>query len=150
MNVGIEESEKLERLTDPGKYEIDGSLSKAPQDGAPSRLNTSLQLPGLFNNCFFYLHGLFATPTKADITQWIKHGGGSVLTRSPNPENIIPGEKIPYHASATGPLAKCSHFIIYDSQAKAQPSLKYNMAHVKTLSVDWLVACIEHFSLIDP
>lgn len=149
-SVGIEESEKLERLTDPTQYEIDGTLTRSHSDGAPNRLNAALQLPGLFNNCFFFLNGSFSSPSKADITQWIKHGGGTVLTRSPNPESISPCDKIPYHASPSGLLAKCSHFILYDSRAKVQPSLKYNMAHVKTLSIDWLVECIEKFSLIDP
>jgi hypothetical protein len=150
FNLGIEESEKLERLTDPYLHEIDGTLSRAPSDGAPGRLNIANQLPGLFNNCFFYLNGIFSTPSKADITQWIRHGGGTVLTRSPNPECILPGEKIPYHAAPKGLLAQCSHFILYDLNAKTQPSLKYNMSHVKTLSVDWLVACIENFLLVDP
>lgn len=140
----------MERLTDPYLYEIDGTLSRAPSDGAPSRLNVANQLPGLFNNCFFYLNGIFSTPCKDDIIQWIRHGGGTVLTRSPNPESISPGEKIPYHASPKSPLAQCSHFILYDNKAKTQPSLKYNMSHVKTLSVDWLVACIENFLLVDP
>lgn len=148
--IGIEESEKQERLVDPNQYEIDGSLARAPSDGAPNRLNASLQLPGLFNNCFFFLNGVFSSPTKVDITQWIKHGCGTVLTRSPNPESISPCDKIPYHASPSGPLAKCSHYILYDSRAKAQPSLKYNMSHVKTLPIDWLVTCIEKFSLVDP
>ncbi|XP_057380991.1 BRCA1-associated RING domain protein 1-like isoform X2 [Daphnia carinata] len=146
----IEESAKLERLTDVCQYEIDGTLNKAPAGGALSRLNVANQLPGLFNNCFFYLNGLFSTPSKADITQWIKHGGGTLLTRSPNPESISPCKKIPYHASPTSPLAQCSHFILYDSRAKTQPTLKYNMSHVKSLSVDWLVASIENFSLVDP
>ncbi|KAI9555390.1 hypothetical protein GHT06_017905 [Daphnia sinensis] len=146
----IEESAKLERLVDVFQYEIDGTLNRAPPGGALSRLNCANQLPGLFNNCFFYLSGLFSTPSKADITQWIKHGGGTLLTRSPNPESISPCEKIPYHASPTSPLAQCSHFILYDSKAKAQPTLKYNMSHVKSLSTDWLVASIENFSLVDP
>lgn len=148
--IGIEESEKLERLTDPYQYEIDGTLNRAPPGGAISRLNVANQLPGLFNNCFFYLNGLFSTPSKADITQWIKHGGGTLLTRSPNPESISLCEKIPYHTSPTSPLAQCSHFILYDSMAKTQPLLKYNMSHVKTLSVDWLVVSIKNFSLVDP
>lgn len=125
-------------------------LAPAPPDGTVSRSNAALQLPGLFNNCSFYLHGQFVAPAKADVAQWIKHGSGTVLSRSPNPENVSPSKKIPYHAPAAGPLAKCCYFIIYDPDAKTQPSLKYNMSHVKTLSIDWLIACIERFALIDP
>ena len=75
---------------------MDGSWSKAPKAGAPSQLNTSLLRPGLLNSRLYYLHGVFAAPTSADMPQWIKHGG----------------DKIPYHASATAFLAKCSDFII--------------------------------------
>ena len=150
FNIGIEESQQTGRLVEPYPYEIDGSLQRAPREGTKSRRNAALQLPGLFNNCSFYLHGTFGTPSKEDLIKWIKDGKGTVLSRSPNPENISPNDQVPYHANPDGILAKCSHFIIYDCRAKTQPSLKYNMSHCKTLHSDWLISCIENFSIVDP
>ena len=148
--LGIEDSEKMNCLTDPSSYELTGALSKAPAEGSMSRLNAVHQLPGLFNNCRFYLNGQFDSPNRADLTLWIKNGCGTILTRMPNPEAISPSKSVPYHANPSGKLSHCSHFVLYDPGAKTQPSILYNMNHLKTLPVLWLVACLENFALVDP
>ena len=147
---GMAKCEKENCLIDPCEYEVTGALCKAPTEGSPSRLNALQQLPGLLDNCRFYLNGQFDTPTKNDLTLWIRNGGGTILTRMPNPEAIASDQSVPYHANSTGKLSHCSHFVIYDPCAKIQPSILYNMNHLKTLPVQWLLACIEHFALVDP
>lgn len=137
-------------MIDPCKYELTGALCKAPIEGSPSRLNAMHQLPGLLNNCRFYLNGQFESPSRADLTSWIKNGGGTILTRMPNPETIATDQSIPYHADPAGKLSHCSHFVLYDPCAKTQPSILYNMNHIKTLPVQWFLTCIEHFALVDP
>ena len=137
-------------LIDPSEYELDGTLSKIVSGESLGRMNASHQLPGLFNNCHFFLSGQFHVPNRADVSLWIKSGGGTVLTRMPNPENISPTSSVPYHANPNGALALCSHFVLFDPTAKSQPTIKYNMNHLKTLPVDWLITCIETFALVDP
>lgn len=150
--TGLEESEVTSNLVDPAPHELDARMKKIYPDGAAGRLNAAKQLPGLFNNCSIFLHGTFSPsgPSKQDVTAWIKSGSGQVLSRSPDPESIPENQQVPYHARPDSPLAKCGHFIIYDVQSKKQPGLKYNMAHIKSLTVDWLVSCIENFALVDP
>jgi hypothetical protein len=88
--------------------------------------------------------------SKTDVVTLIRSGDGVVLTREPDPESIPPTEcTVPYHASRSGLLAKCSHYIIY-RPGKDEPKLKYSMAHVKSLSVQWLFECVENFSLVEP
>lgn len=58
-------------------------------------------------------------------------------------------KKIPYHARRDGPLAKCSHVILYQAGGK-QPMLKYNMNHLKSLPIDWIFRCIHSFAIVDP
>merc|ERR1712071_358580 len=146
----IAECEKENCLVNPSHFELNGALCKAPAEGSPSRLNAFQQLPGLLNNCRFYLNGQFEIHSRADLTLWIKNGGGTILTRMPNPEAIAPDQSVPYHADPNGKLSHCSHFVIYDPCAKIQPSILYNMNHIKTLPVHWLLACIEQFALVDP
>jgi len=79
----------------------------------------------------------------------IKYGGGVLLSREPRPEDIPEKERtVPYHTTHRSDLEHTSHYIIY-GEAKA-PALKYNMLHIKTLSVEWLVGCIANFKLLDP
>jgi len=120
-------------------------------------LGKLFQLPGIFNGCHIYLAGVGATYsfdnsklTKADVVALIQSGNGVVLSREPDPENI-PSEEctVPYHASCSSSLARCSHYIIYRT-GKNEPKLKYNMAHIKSLSVQWLFDCMESFDLKEP
>jgi len=107
------------------------------------------------------------------VTQWIRQGGGQVLTRMPNPETIdqdryeyqsIPTSSlmidcvvgrcssvaVPYHTRPDGPLARCSHYVLYDDERAPYRGIKYNMSHLKALPVHWLVDCIHQFRLVDP
>jgi hypothetical protein len=115
------------------------------------------QLPGLFNGCHIYLAGVGATYTfgnskltKTDVMTLIRSGNGLVLSREPDPESVPSGEQtVPYHASSNSSLAKCSHYIIY-RMGKDEPKLKYSMAHIKSLSIQWLFECMESFSIREP
>lgn len=74
------------------------------------------------------------------------------MKREPNPENIKDqGLFIPFHIAnvPTHSLYKCTHYIIYVPE-RDEPRIKYNMPHIKTLPLIWLIECIEKFTLIDP
>ena len=78
-------------------------------------------------------------------------GGAVVLKREPDPELIPKSErKRPYHSPAGGPLAKCSHYIVYHEGSATDPAIKYNMEHIRSLPAAWLFECIHNFKLVDP
>jgi BRCA1-associated RING domain protein 1 len=143
---------------DLGLFEV----GSAPNCGIPkkARQNTEKQNRRLFNNCFFY----FALQTNAtyqigdmqltknDLTILVKEGEGTVLTREPNPEDLNDASQlIPFHVAndSSHPLHKCTHYIIY-MPGKNEPLIKYNMPHIKSLPLIWLIECIEKFTLINP
>ncbi|PNF16091.1 hypothetical protein B7P43_G03272 [Cryptotermes secundus] len=149
---------EMGKVIHPEEFEVRGT-SHFPNSDAPKRgrMNAEKQLPGLFNGCHIYLAGVGATYTfdnsrltKTDVVTLIRSGNGLVLSREPDPESIPSGERtVPYHAAHNGSLAKCSHYVIYRS-GRNEPKLKYNMAHIKSLSVQWLFDCMESFSLREP
>ncbi|KAK7865952.1 hypothetical protein R5R35_005017 [Gryllus longicercus] len=142
-------------LVDPSEQELTGT-ARFQNSFAPkrSRENMEKMQPSIFNGCHFYFSGVDKITigeikfTKAHLSSLILSGDGLVLTREPNPEAIPAHERtIPYHAK--GSLSKCSHYIIYQ-HGRHEPQLKYNMTHVKSLPVTWLLDCIETFTLIEP
>ncbi|KAL0108451.1 hypothetical protein PUN28_015179 [Cardiocondyla obscurior] len=137
-------------------------VSGAPNIGIPSkaRQNAERKNPRLFNNCFFYF-SLQANKTycidntrltKDDLIRLVKEGEGTILTRKPDPEDIKDNSpEIPFHTAndVSHPLHKCTHYVIY-MPGKGEPLIKYNMSHIKSLPLIWLIECIERFTLIDP
>nr|CAD7441084.1 unnamed protein product [Timema bartmani] len=157
VNTGwITACNKAGHLVDPLEYEVLGTSqfpnSKTPQS---ARINAQKLLPGLFNNCHMFLtEPSFVSAqlilSKTELAALVRAGGGKILSREPDPE-FIPAEEnlVPYHAPPGGSLSLCSHYIIY-SCGPHVPQMKYNMRHIKTLSFDWLLECIETFSLVEP
>ncbi|XP_011879954.1 PREDICTED: BRCA1-associated RING domain protein 1-like isoform X2 [Vollenhovia emeryi] len=139
-------------------FEVNG----APICGIPrkARQNVECKNPRLFNNCFFYFTLQTNMTydvgdvriTKEDLVRLVKEGEGTVLTRKPNPEDLEDmSQLVPFHAAndLCHPLHKCTHYIIY-VPGKGEPPIKYNMPHIKTLPLIWLIECIEKFTLVDP
>nr|CAD7423741.1 unnamed protein product [Timema monikensis] len=157
VNTGwITACNKAGHLVDPQEYEVLGTIqfpnSKTPQS---ARINAQKLLPSLFNNCHIFLtETSFVSAqlviSKTELAALVKAGGGKILSREPDPE-FIPAEEnlVPYHAPRGGSLTLCSHYIIYPCGPHV-PQMKYNMKHIKTLSFDWLLKCIETFSLVEP
>lgn len=82
----------------------------------------------------------------------MQEGGGIILKREPNPEDIKTKEQfVPFHIAnePNHSLHECTHYIIYIPE-KDEPRIKYNMPHIKTLPLIWLIECIEKFTLVDP
>ena len=124
---------------------------------ASSKSNANTGKPKLFDGCYIYLLGQFKKDPywpKYDIMNLLKSGGATILKREPDPEGIPPDEmKIPYHVGygSTSQLSQCAHFIIYQEGPKeTEPEMKYNMDHIKSLPMAWLVECIKCFSMVDP
>lgn len=137
-------------------------LGGAPISGVPkkARQNAENQNPRLFNNCSFYfvLNSITtvcvgdAHLTKDDLIKLVKEGGGMVLTREPDPEDVKNvSRRLPFHTASnlSHPLHMCTHYIIY-VPGKNEPAIKYKMPHIKSLPLIWLIECVEKFTLVDP
>jgi len=113
----------------------------------------SAQQPRLLAGIHFYLLGNFeAGLSRNEISSLIKLCDGKIVTREPDPEWIPADEiSVPHHAVANSMLSGTSHVLIYsDSAGNKEPLLKYNMKHIKTLPLSWLVKCIRKCILEDP
>ena len=91
------------------------------------------------------------SPSKVEVQALVRAGGATLLSREPDPEAIPPSEQgVPHHAPAASPLAATSHLILYEEGARKGPGCRYNMAHLKTLPVAWLLAALASQQLVDP
>ncbi|XP_063221467.1 BRCA1-associated RING domain protein 1-like isoform X2 [Bacillus rossius redtenbacheri] len=141
------------------QFEVKGT-TEHPASGAPrrSRINTQLLRPYLLNGCHVYLvpqRGPYSAGQvqldRAELAALVVAGGGVVLGREPDPEGISLSQRtVPYHATPGSPLACCAHYLLYQPGGSGEPRLKYNMAHVKSLPVGWLLASVQCFSLVPP
>ncbi|XP_077293757.1 uncharacterized protein LOC143916497 [Arctopsyche grandis] len=120
-----------------------------------SHMNRLKMYPPLFNGCHFYFHDLNTNydinkdlyVNRQILTKLVVNGGGLVLKREPDPEAIPEAEAlVPFHVGKNDTLAHCGHYIIY----RKQPELAYNMKHIKSLPVGWLIECIQKFRLVNP
>jgi len=109
--------------------------------------------PGLFAGLHFYLSGTFDPPcfSKVELQNLVKIAGGKIIAREPDPE-FIPSQEdtVPHHALTSSSMASTSHVILYMRGGKREPMIKYNMKHVKTLPVSWLLSCITSGCVVDP
>lgn len=132
-------------------------VSGAPNVGVPRRARENAQNPRLFTNCQFYFDVYYPYDvndktrlSKTALATLVSEGGGTVLKREPNPsdinENVVPIQiaNEPNHS-----LYRCTHYIIY-TPARNEQRVRYNMKHIKSLPVVWLIECIEKFALLDP
>lgn len=121
-----------------------------------SRQSKINQLPGLFSGCHFFFYGTVENYyvgkikiMKDHLLSLVRKSGGVILKRSPDPESLALERTVPYHASEGSSIAATSYYIIYQP-GRNEPGLKYNMSHMKTLPIDWLILCIFNFQLINP
>lgn len=126
------------------------------------------QYPGLFSGICFYLYKTCSYCSdhvkmkKEQLADLITGSGGTVTNREPNPNAIdINPDCLPFHANNTGrgdptipnPFALTSHIILFnDREGKGMPpaSKRYQMEHIKTLKVAWIIESLREFTLKDP
>ncbi|XP_022096820.1 BRCA1-associated RING domain protein 1-like [Acanthaster planci] len=135
------------------KFEVKGTITLPSSSGAQKgRKNAEHQLPGLLDGCHFYLHSTFSppTPSRAEIVQLIRNGGGTILSRQPKPDDDVvqASATIPYHARPGSELAACSYYIIHDHGGSRAPP-RVRTGKLCTAPVSWLMDCISQFELLD-
>jgi len=126
---------------------------KGEEGAKKARVRRASKQPGLLAGLHFYLTGVFDPPclTKVEVQNIVRMAGGKLITREPDPE-FIPSQEatVPHHTKTSSCMASTSHVILYMAGSKREPMMKYNMKHVKTLPVSWLVACITNGSVVEP
>ena len=111
-------------------------------------INLFLQLPGLFNGCWFYFHGDFeyAVPSKEDLSATIKIGGGKILTREPKPGHLDESTlTVPFHVDEDSDLKDCCTFIIFETGSKHQP---IRTKYICSVPASWVIDCAATFTLL--
>jgi BRCT domain, a BRCA1 C-terminus domain len=112
------------------------------------------QLPSLFDGCRFYLHGEFGqggqhpVPTRDELTQLVRLGGGTMLSREPRLELYNQLEMtVPYHADPNSALADCSFFVVSSSERDVVVCGKGR--RLCRVPPAWVLASAAEFRLID-
>lgn len=145
------ESANKTKILDTGSYLV--NFDKEDEEGVEmTRELITTQQPRLFAGMHFYLFGQFGPGlTRNEVLSLIRLCGGKIVSREPDPEWIPEDEvSIPHHARTGSPLAQTSHILLYQDGGKSEPQLKYNMKHIKTLPLAWMVSCLKSCSLINP
>ncbi|XP_039611268.1 BRCA1-associated RING domain protein 1 isoform X1 [Polypterus senegalus] len=114
-----------------------------------SRINRQQLLPGLFDGCYFYFLGPFKFPSKEDLIQLVKTGGGNILCRQPKPDSDVTQtiNTVAYHALPDSDQSFCTQYILYDSSYKYKPK-QVHLGKVWSAPVSWLLCCITSFQLL--
>ena len=143
----MENGKKMEEES----HMIQGTKDHPLEAPNKSKINSHQKFPKLFDGMHFYLHApsIGSKSKIAELGNIIKAGSGLVLTREPDPESI-PDFRAPYHVNPMGPLRKCCFYILYQEGDKHEPECKFNMEHLKSLSLTWFYECVHNFSIVDP
>ncbi len=106
------------------------------------------QFPGLFSGCHFYFHGdiEYPNPTKEELVNLVKLGGGTVLCREPKQETIDQSEvTVPYHAKPGSQFENTSYFILYDPDVSADKVSQRHGARLGVVPISWFMDTIAWF-----
>lgn len=158
--------ESLQKKTwvDETPFEVKGTSDAATDAPKRARINSLQQLPSLFDGCQFFFSGEFVPPhpSKEDLVQLVKHGGGRLLSREPKPDidgslclprtpesNKAPVTLAPvaYHANPTTKHYRCAQYIIYDSLAEKRPHI-WDTESVCSMPSTWLMDCASNFQIL--
>ncbi|XP_075927839.1 BRCA1-associated RING domain protein 1 isoform X3 [Petromyzon marinus] len=126
----------------------DGSLPcRGPERG---RLNKLQQLPGLFDGCYFFLGGPFDEPSRFDLSEMVRVGGGRMLSRQPKADSDVTQSvrRAAYHARRHSDQEFCTHYVVYDGAWLGGLSGVSRLGKVWTVPSGWLVECVLAFELL--
>ncbi|XP_033120913.1 BRCA1-associated RING domain protein 1-like [Anneissia japonica] len=144
----VESCLREQRAVDEESFEVAGTMSSPSSPGPKmARLNAAKQYPLLFDGCHFYFNGNFTTPSKKDLGQLVKSGGGTFLLREPKiDDDVIQScRQVPYHASTDSPQPNCCYYII---NSPLQDALSVHTAKLCSMPLSWLMDCIAQFKII--
>ncbi|ODN04151.1 BRCA1-associated RING domain protein 1, partial [Orchesella cincta] len=120
-----------------------------------ARVNREKGNPGLFDGFTFYLYKSCGSGklTKKSIGYLAILSGAKITNREPNPETIDPLDfPSRFHTleDSSHKFTLTSHVILFADDEQPPEIKRFNMEHVKTMNLNWLVDCLGHFQLVDP
>ncbi|KAL9968227.1 hypothetical protein ACROYT_G026577 [Oculina patagonica] len=153
---------------DEAPHEVRGTNDATVDTPRRARINSLKQLPGLFDGCQFYFSGEFYPPhpSREDLTQMVKYGGGKILSREPKPDvdeslclptaresnkapnRVVTLAPVAYHADPSSKQYRCTRYIIYDSLAEKKPHI-WNTDSVCSMPLTWLMDCASNFAILE-
>ncbi|RMX38967.1 hypothetical protein pdam_00008176 [Pocillopora damicornis] len=159
FRVGILKSLQRKTWVDETPFEVKGTNDAMMDAPKRARINSLKQLPGLFDGCQFFFNGEFIPPqpSKEDLVQLVKYGGGRILSREPKPDideslclprtpesnkASVTLAPVAYHADPDTKHYRCTQFIIYDSLAEKKPR------SVCSMPSTWLMDCASNFQIL--
>ncbi|XP_075896134.1 BRCA1-associated RING domain protein 1 [Nelusetta ayraudi] len=117
-----------------------------------SRVNRCSLLPPLFDGCFFFLHGSFQQPSRAELVRLLRAGGGRLLSRQPKPDSDVTQtlNAAAYHAEPGSDQALCTQYIVFDGRGGAHRPAGAGVRRGKVwwAPSSWLIDCIAAFRLL--
>ncbi|KAK9712479.1 hypothetical protein K7432_007117 [Basidiobolus ranarum] len=123
-------------------YEITGDtvmgVTFGPKKG---RRSSKKQLPRLFSDCKFYLHGDFEVPSKIDLQKLIKLGGAKLLSRKPSQKYTLD--------SPTKAIDVRKPIIICDAKCHINERSNMWLKDFQLCTSTWLFNCISCYKLLD-
>ncbi|KAJ8282987.1 hypothetical protein COCON_G00055060 [Conger conger] len=127
----------------------DESEFEAGEGPQRSRLNRDNLLPRLFDGCFFFLLGPFKSPSREELLQLVREGGGQVLTRQPKPDSDVTQTltAAAYHARPGSDQSLSTQYILYHAQSSHRPP-RVRLGKVWSAPTSWLLDCIVAFQLL--
>ncbi|XP_071957300.1 BRCA1-associated RING domain protein 1-like [Antedon mediterranea] len=144
----IERCVHEKQAVDEGLYEVAGTMSSPSSPGPMrARLNAAAQYPPLFDGCHFFFHGSFTAPSKKDLGELVKCGGGTLLLREPKMDDDIvqSSRRIAYHSSLDSQQPNCCYYII---NSPLHDAMLVNTAKLCSVPLSWLMDCIAQFKIL--
>ena len=86
-------------------------------------------------------------PTKDDLLEVVKAGGGRILSREPKPGHLDSLDlTVPYHADTAGNLSNCCIFVVHEKSPEFQP---IRTKHMCSVPIAWIMDSAAEFKLKD-
>ncbi|XP_064185611.1 BRCA1-associated RING domain protein 1 [Anguilla rostrata] len=128
---------------------VEESGFEAGEGPQRSRINRDNLLPQLFDGCFFFFLGSFRNPSREELLQLAKEGGGQVLARQPKPDSDVTQTlaAAAYHAPPGSDQSLCTQYILYDARGPYRPP-RVRLGKVWSAPASWLLDCVASFQLL--
>lgn len=108
-----------------------------------------LQLPKLFDGCYFYFGGTFKRLPKDNLIKLVTAAGGQILSRRPKPDSDVTQtiNTIAYHAQPDSDQRFCTQYIIYEDASNYRPE-RIRQGKVWMAPSSWFIDCVMSFELL--
>ncbi|KAF3824176.1 hypothetical protein GH733_008461, partial [Mirounga leonina] len=108
-----------------------------------------VQLPKLFDGCYFYFGGTFKHHPKDNLIKLVAAAGGQVLSRKPKPDSDVTQtiNTVAYHARPDSDQRFCTQYIIYEDLSNHRPE-RVRQGKVWMAPSSWFIDCVMSFELL--